>query len=873
MECLDEETVVAFVNGALRGPALAAVERHLVDCPTCATLIAVAAPSSQTSGQAGTPAPELSVGRYRLLQLVGRGGMGEVYAAHDPELDRRVAIKILRADARPDAVEAARLAREAQAVAKLSHPNVVAIYDVGSSAGRMFLAMELVEGETLAEWLAHHTRTTREILSMFLMAGRGLCAAHRAGIVHRDFKPQNVMVALDGSARVMDFGLAAAGGPGHTPQVRLTKAGAILGTPLYMSPEQMVGQAVDPRADQFSFCVALWEALHGARPFEGATVLELRGDVLAGRPRPGPLRSRVPRRIQAALLRGLAVDRTRRFPNMDALLDELTAAPTTAPRRTAALGVALGMALAGLLGAGVIWRARAHKAAACDPAAKLANVWQTSPDGQTRLEMRTAFLSVANDVVDARERFDRVSQLLDRYVGEWASASREACEGASRGADGATELRTNCLERRRAELAALTDVLARADAKVVRRSIGTVASLLRVNDCTDLGGLRTAPRPPDNRELRARVDQLTARLLALKASAAAGHDWQSLEPAGVLTEEVRAASYEPLLVETLLVDARIRSPFEPEGAIPLYEEAYRRAGTLHLDESAAEAAIQLAAIVGTFQHRFAEGERWAGLAEAALGHPGEHERLRGWFFNVRGALAAAKGWWRRAETDFASSASVREQALGSTHPDIAASLVNLSKATLMLGKAADAQDAAGRALKVASAVFPTDAYEVNAALLARAHALVALNRTAEARSDVIAVEASFERTLGRDHPFLADPMTVLGEVALAEGRPLDARAVLERAWEIRSTHVADAGAREETAFALARAIWGSSDDDRTHALELANEARDGYSAIPDLAPRLATVQQWIDEHAEAPARPARATHAAHPADPADPARL
>ena len=854
MDCLDEETVVSFVNGALRGPALAAVERHLVDCPACATLIAVAAPPSSADGRPGSSAPELAVGRYRLLQLVGRGGMGEVYAAHDPELDRRVAIKILRADARADNnIEAARLAREAQAVAKLSHPNVVAIYDVGSSAGRMFLAMELVEGETLAAWLAHHTRTTSEILAMFLMAGRGLAAAHRAGIVHRDFKPQNVMVARDGSARVMDFGLAAAGaGPGQTPQVRLTKDGAILGTPLYMSPEQMVGQTVDPRADQFSFCVALWEALHGARPFEGSTVLELRGDVLAGRPRPGPLRSRVPRRIQAALLRGLSVDRVRRFPDMNALLDELTAAPTRAPTRTAVVGVALGLALAGLLGGGVIWRAKARKMAACAPAPRLANIWETAADGRMRLEMRTAFLSVANDVPDARERFDRVSQILDGYANEWASASSGACEEASRAAAGATGLRMNCLERRRAELAALTDVLAHADAKVVRRSIAAVSSLARVDGCADLAALQSAPLPPDNGELRARVDQLAGRLLTLRAGAAAGHDWQSLEPIGALTEEVRAANYEPLLVETLLVDARIRSPFDPEGAIPLYEEAYRRAGTLHLDDFAAEAAIQLTAIVGTFQHRFPAGERWASLGEAALGHAGEHERLRGWFFNVRGALEAAQGQWRRAEADFASSTLVREQALGTTHPDLAASLVNLSRATLMLDDAAGARDAAGRAFKLASAIFPADAYEVNAALLARAHALVGLKRAAEARAYVTAVEASFEKTLGRDHPFLADPMTVLGEVALAEGRPLDARAVLERAWEIRSTHVTDAGAREETAFALARAIWGSSEADRTHALELANEARDGYAAIPDLAPRLAALQQWIDERADAP---------------------
>jgi predicted Ser/Thr protein kinase/tetratricopeptide (TPR) repeat protein len=848
MDCLDEETVVAFVNGALKGPALAAVERHLVACPACATLVAVAAPESTRRAAA---APELSVGRYRLSRLVGRGGMGEVYAAHDPELNRNVAIKILRADSRPDDIETARLAREAQAVAKLSHPNVVAIYDVGTSGGRMFLAMELVEGETLAVWLARQIHTTSEVLDMFLMAGRGLWAAHRAGIVHRDFKPQNVMVARDGSARVMDFGLAAAGGPGTTQQVRITKVGAILGTPLYMSPEQMVGQPVDPRADQFSFCVALWEALHGARPFEGSTLLELRGDVLAGRPRPGPLKSRVPRRIQAALLRGLAVDRARRFPDMNALLDEIGAAPENAHARTATIGVALGLALAGLVGGGVIWRARARHAAACDPAPRLAGIWETAPDGHPRREMRAAFAATTGDVPDAPGRFERVAGILDGYAAGWSAASREACEAAGPVASAVTNPGAACLERRRAELGAMTDVLAHADAKVVRRAIAAVDSLARVDGCADLVALRAAPTPPADPSLRARVDQLTGRLLALRAGAAAGHDWQSLEPIGALLEDVRAAGYEPLLSETLLVDARIRSPFEPEGAVPLYEEAYRRAVASRLDDFAAEASIQLAAIVGTFQHKFAEGDRWAGLAEVALGHAADHERLRGWFFNVRGALEAGQGQWRRAESDFAASASIREQALGPAHPDLAAALVSRSQAALMLDEADQALEAASRAYKIAGAVFPADAYEVNAALLARAHALVALKRPSEARADVSAVEAAFEKTLGRDHPFLADPMTVLGEVALLEGRPRDARGVLERAWEIRSTHVSDGGAREETAFALARAIWDSAEADRTHAMELANEARDGYAAIPDLAPRLAAVDQWIDARADA----------------------
>src|ERR1022692_3659392 len=314
MDCLDEQTIVAFVSGTLHGHALAAVERHLLGCPACATLVAVAAPvprRPQKGEPPPSPTPNDLVGRYRLLRLVGRGGMGEVYAAHDPELDRRVAIKILRAKARPDDIEAARLLREAQAVAKLSHPNVVAIHDVGTAAGRMFLAMELVEGETLAVWLDRRRHSIEEILRMFAMAGRGLAAAHRVGIVHRDFKPQNVMVSRDETARVMDFGLAARGGTASRNEPRLTRVGSILGTPLYMSPEQLLGQPVDPRADQFSFCVALWEALYGARPFEGATLLEIRLAVLGDRPRPGPLQARVPRRVRAMLERGLSVDRSK----------------------------------------------------------------------------------------------------------------------------------------------------------------------------------------------------------------------------------------------------------------------------------------------------------------------------------------------------------------------------------------------------------------------------------------------------------------------------------------------------------------------------------------------------------------------------------
>jgi eukaryotic-like serine/threonine-protein kinase len=557
----------------------------------------------------------------------------------------------------------------------------------------------------------------------------------------------------------------------------------------------------------------------------------------------------VPRRVRTALERGLSVDRSRRFPDMEALLTMLVEAPKRRRVQTTAVVLASALALGGAAALVRVWRQRALGSAACDPRPQLTGIWEAGTDGRPRREMGAAF--AASEVLDARARFERTSQLLDAYTDGWAGLYRENCEAARDATDTVAPLRAACLDRRRAELAALTDALAHADSKVVRRSIGAALSLRQIETCNDLAGLKATPALPADPASRARVELLTNRLLALRARTEAGHDWQALEPLGALTEEVRAAAYEPLLTETLLVHARVRSPFDPEGAIPLYEEAYRHAEALHNDDFQAEAAIQLAAIVGSFQHRFAEGDRWAGLAEVALGHGGGLDRLTGWFFNVRGGLSAARGQWRKARADFSSSVSVREQVLGPTHPELGASLVNLARSMLALDDAQPALEATSRTVKIVSAAYPPDAYEVTAALLARGEALIDLNRAGEARADIQSVLSGFERTLGRDHPFLADPMTALGKVALVEGRPGDARAVLERAWEIRSTHVADAGAREETAFNLARAIWGSSDADRPHALELAREAQEGYAAIPDLAPRLAAVQTWLDDRTDA----------------------
>jgi hypothetical protein len=852
MGCLDEQTVVAFVSGALGGPDLAAVERHLIGCETCAALVAVAAPDAAVTPRTRLatipPRPGGLVGRYRLVRLVGRGGIGEVYAAHDPELDRKVAIKILRADANPDDTGAARLLREAQAVAKLSHPNVVTIFDVGTASGRVFLTMELVEGETLAAWLDRKRRSREEIVRVFILAGRGLAAAHKAGITHRDFKPQNVMVGRDHIPHVMDFGLAAVAAA-NAP--RLTRVGSILGTPLYMAPEQLLGRPVDPRADQFAFCVALYEALYGERPFDGADLSELRDAVLSGRPRPARLGAGVPGALRAVLLRGLAKDRERRFRDMDALLAAIEGSAGRHRRLTAAVTTAA-VAAAAVVAGGIVWQSRGGRSFAAAPCAgspaKLAAAWPPSPDDPRRRDMRSAFL--ASGEPDAGDRFDRATQALDAYAAAWSSAYGRACDpgAAGHGADApeAGPLRAACLDERARELGALADVFARADTRVVRNAIRAAIALPSIDACGDLAALKAAPAPPADPALRARVGQLHDRLVAVRAQAETGNDWQALQTVTALTGDARAAAWDPLLAEALLVDARIRSPFDPDAAVPLYEEAFRRSEAVRSDAFAAEAAIQLLAIIGSVQHRFDAAERWARVAETVLERGSAGGRMRGWFLNARGALSAAQGQWRRASADFAAAVASREQSLGPFHPDLALSLVNQAKASLALGDPDRAYEAANRALTIAAGVYPADAYDVTAARLARGQALIALDRAGEAHADFVLVRDGFERMLGHDHPFLAEPLTGLGEVALFERRAADARAELERAWELRSTHVADAGAREQTAFDLARAIWDAAPGDRRHALELAREARDGYAAIPDLEPRLAVVDHWLE---------------------------
>ncbi|MCB9569842.1 MAG: serine/threonine protein kinase [Myxococcales bacterium] len=442
------------------------------------------------------------VGRYTLLRRLGAGGMGEVFLAYDGELDRRVAIKVLRADiTATDAT--ARLLREAQALARLSHPNVVQVYEVGEASGRIFVAMEYVAGVDLRSWLGREGLIGRPasraqidvILGIMSQAGRGLAAAHAAGMAHRDVKPDNIFVGDDGRVRVGDFGLARGGevgtasGGGAAEEASasstsstsslnapLTQVGAAPGTPAYMAPEQRLGE-FDARSDLFAFSVSLWEAVMGERPFVGRGH-DLARRIAAGERRPLPEGQRAPAWLVRALTRGLDPDPARRWPSMDGLLRELEVGPRRR-QRAIAVGVIGALAIGGALGVGVD---RQRSASARGP--------RRRDQGDLVKEQRPALRSamVATKLAYAGATFERAAVWLDRHVDEVASARVAACRGEriERRIDEATRAEIDaCLDDRQARLDALVTSLSAGGEGAVRRAISAAANLPAVDVCAD----------------------------------------------------------------------------------------------------------------------------------------------------------------------------------------------------------------------------------------------------------------------------------------------------------------------------------------------------------------------------------------------------
>lgn len=569
----------------------------------------------------GESSESVTLGRFRLLETLGAGGMGVVYAAEDDKLKRVVALKVIRDDLlRTHPGERLRLLREARALARVSHPNVVQIHEVVDSDDKIFIVMEYVPGGTLQRWLRSAARSLAEIVAIFVAAGRGLAAAHRAGVVHRDFKPGNVLVSDEGRVCIVDFGLArglqASTNPGDSDRMSgsitsplltygLTdhsEPGSLAGTPGYMSPEHLVGREVDARSDQFSFCVTLFEALYGQRPFDHEA---LRGAMLRGAmpPLPTPAGRRVPRSLRRLLKRGLARDPAQRYPSMEALL------ATLERRRSFVLPLFLAAVVSTAVATGILASRDPVPPAvqACpDPSDQLTGIW----DPSIAAAVRHAFVATGQPF--AEQVHADVTQVLDRYAREWITTYTEACEATAilkvRSSD-LLDRSMICLAHRRDALMRLGGLLRDGGASTVAAAHELVHTLPAVATCSAPETVRRDPRlaRKDTALSHARGQLEQARFLMVSSQN---------QPAIKLAQEVFSTSQDPVTrAEALLILGRIEAHRlnRNDPAVELLHQAYDltlRAGDDDL----------VAAIWGELAYVEVIGLQHADAARRSLGH-------------------------------------------------------------------------------------------------------------------------------------------------------------------------------------------------------------------------------------------------------------
>jgi tetratricopeptide (TPR) repeat protein len=693
--------------------------------------------ADELRGLAATPAPRrsgLEAGAlvdeiYRIEDQLGEGGMGVVYRARDLRLDREVAIKIGTA-VTPAAL--ARAEREAMALAKLSHPNVVIVYGVGEIGGRIYLAMELVRGGSARAWSKAARRTPREIIELYAAAGDGLAAAHAAGLVHRDFKPDNVLVGDDGRPRVGDFGLARgvdtrdeaadeASAPAESNAI--TQTGAVLGTLGYMAPEQLGGQELDGRADQFAFCASVWEALYSARPFRGRTPRDVADAMERGVPRP-PDGVKVPAHVLAALCRGLALDRDARWPSMAALCAELRRDPGARRRRAAVIA---GVATAGAIAAGAVavaWPRGGDTPAvtACDDGdAQIAQAWSPARADAIR----------AHAGISAR----RAVAALDDHARRWSVQYRAVCGAAVRGWTPAQIAQgRECLTARRDQLAGAAALVGDASLDAGRIE-GLITALDAPERCADVAYLAADAPPPDDPARAVTAIALERTVAHANQLDLVGRHADAAVIDGAAVAGARVLGYAPLYAKALSVRGTIETPDDPKAALADQRDAYFRAQEAHARATAAVAAAD-ATVALLNLSRYDEAGDWARLAADAARE-------------VRDPVVRAKALVVGAMV--ASDTGHNERAV----------------------------ELASQALAVATATGNPDL--IQRMLYTRGSALIAMGRPGEGVDDLRRGIAVVTRGLGADSPELVDLDVQLGTALAAMGRPGEAEPILRAA--------------------------------------------------------------------------------------------
>lgn len=766
----------------------------------------------------GIEAQPARLGRFVLLREIGRGAMGVVHAAYDEELDRKVALKTLHLERRSQRQD--RFLREARALAKLSHPNIVQIHEVGTHEGLVYIAMELIDGPTLVAWAEERIRSWKDVLAVLIQAGRGLEAAHAAGLVHRDFKPENAIVGRDGRVRVLDFGLARersddegkstaeddSDARGRGVVETLTAEGTVLGTPLYMAPEQHMGRRAGPLCDQYAFCVAAYELLFSKRPFLARTMAALLEAKVGGRLEPASPDPAIPRFVHDAIVRGLAPEPDQRWTNVSTLLTELERA--LAPRRDrwrTSLGVGAGAIAMGAVAVVVVSSVEPLPSCEVEGSA-LAGAW----DDALRAEVSEAF--AAGDPTVARGSLTMATARLDQWADAWIEARRAACvatriDGVA--SDALLDRRSSCLARKRRELAGLVSVLARADSQIIMQTPWIVAELPDLGDCEEPPLPRAEAEPPDEPERRDAIDRAREDLSRARSLVAAGKVQEAEAIIEGAERDAERVAFVPLELEARATAAAVA--FERhrlDAAAEMLRAVVPEAMRLGLDELAASASVQLAfGVAGNWSKPELEG--W--LVTDAEAHVARRQRdrdpLAARVAIARGRIDREQGRYDEALHDFERAAelwpvssgepialrfevadlfsqvgrldeaeaeleAIVEQGSASWGPgSLWVGMATLDHALLDLerGRAASARERLLRAETVLAAALGPDSIELVKVELARARVgMVSAEYEAGTRAAERAVEG-LSRQVGADHELTAQALGLLGALRFYGG--------------------------------------------------------------------------------------------------------
>lgn len=738
--------------------------------------------SAPVAKRSDDPMALTRMGRYLILRKLGEGGMGMVLAAYDEQLDRRVAIKVLFDERNERSHRALRrgLVREAQALARLSHPNVVSVFEVGEDAGRVYMAMELVSGQSLGRQatLVRTEHGWRGVLELYRQAGQGLCAAHDAGLLHRDFKPQNAIVDEHGRVRVLDFGLARtfdAEEPTHSEsghdiptagsqnqaqtRVNPTMTGMVTGTPPYMSPEQHMGKPLDARSDQFSFCVALYEGLYGQRPYRGHSIIELAAKAHQGVPDPLDQEVVVPGWLRKVVLRGLSPHPNDRWPSMHVLLEQLE-------RRDRRSRPWIALSGAVVLTSVLTYAGVARSSTPCTNAdERFEEVW----NDEQRDQLWEA-LGVA-ERPGAAQTWSRVETTLDAYATGWTTLVTEACVAHERGerSDALYDQQVVCLDQRRHAIEQVLDVLRSDPASAAEHAVPMVMGLPMLADCADVEALDAQVAPPRDPADQAQVASLRRQLSRVRAL----EQSEQFDEAMALTEDVlaraRQLDYPPLVAEAL---AWVGSLEEHQGHYEPAEEALTDSLWTALscghDETAVNAARMLIYLLAA---RYGDHERaahWGQLAESLIARSPIGPRTRAAYDSAMGSLAHERGDYEEAKARSESALRIYREIHPDDHPDTASAIGNVGHELEYLGDHEGALALYEESLRMKERLLGSDSEAVADQLLGLGFLALTRQDLDDAERWLERSRETFDRLAGPRHPQM--PYVEKGFARVAEGR-------------------------------------------------------------------------------------------------------